>query len=135
MPVARIAADRPPDLRDDERREAFGRLVEDQQARVGHQRAADREHLLLAARELLAAVAEPLGQAREGREHAVERPARARPSAPAARRHHEVLAHREVREDAAAFRHVADAEPRDLLGRAPVDVAALRCDVPPAGAT
>src|SRR3989442_12041689 len=40
-----------PDLGPDERRQPLGRLVEDQQSRVGHQRAADRQHLLLAARE------------------------------------------------------------------------------------
>ena len=37
-------------LLDDDRREAGGRLVEQQQLRLGHQRAADRAHLLLAAR-------------------------------------------------------------------------------------
>src|SRR5213593_607959 len=37
-----------PDLGADERREPFRRLVEDDQARVRHQRASDREHLLLA---------------------------------------------------------------------------------------
>ena len=40
-----------PDLGADQRRQPFGRLVEDEQARVGHQRAADGQHLLLAARE------------------------------------------------------------------------------------
>ena len=74
MPVRADLGDGAPDLGDDERRQPFGRLVEDQQQRIGQQRAADREHLLLAARELLAAVAEPLGQAREGGEHALERP-------------------------------------------------------------
>ena len=47
---------------DDDRRQAFGRLVHDQQARIGQQRAADRQHLLLAAGELGAAVAAALGQ-------------------------------------------------------------------------
>src|SRR3954463_4580899 len=36
------------DLRHDERREAFGRLVEEEHARVAHERARDSEHLLLA---------------------------------------------------------------------------------------
>src|SRR5262247_4514108 len=40
-----------PDLGAHERREPFGGLVEDEQARVRHQRATDREHLLLAAGE------------------------------------------------------------------------------------
>ena len=41
----------------DQRGQAFGRLIEDQQARVGHQRTADRQHLLLAAGELVAMLA------------------------------------------------------------------------------
>src|SRR5215470_1667968 len=45
------------DLDAHERREPLGRLVEDEELRVGHERAADREHLLLAARELAAEVA------------------------------------------------------------------------------
>ena len=49
-------------LLDDRRREPLGGLVHDQQRRVREQRAADREHLLLAAGELRAAV--PLALAR-----------------------------------------------------------------------
>src|SRR4051812_13612433 len=45
-----------PDLLAYDRREALGRLVEDEEARIGHERAADRQHLLLAAGELRAAV-------------------------------------------------------------------------------
>ena len=60
----------------DQRRQALGGLVEDQQRRVGHQRPADRQHLLLAAGELAAAVAAALGQAREQAVDAVEGPAR-----------------------------------------------------------
>ena len=52
-------------LLDDDRREALERLVEQQQRRIGHQRARDRQHLLLAAGELVAHVAAPLGEARE----------------------------------------------------------------------
>ena len=80
---------------------------------IGHQRAADREHLLLAAGELLAAVAEALARG------AGTSRARARASTcgtavgAAARRDQQVLAHRQVRKDAAALGHVADAESRD----------------------
>ena len=50
---SRLSAPRQPQIsRADERRQALGRLVEDQQLRIGHQRAADRQHLLLAAGEL-----------------------------------------------------------------------------------
>src|SRR5215467_4944319 len=58
------------DLDADEGREALGRLVEDEEFRVGHQRAADREHLLLAARELAAEVALARSEMRETRVHA-----------------------------------------------------------------
>ena len=69
-----------PDLGAHQRRQALGRLVEDQQARIGHERAADREHLLLAARQLRAEIALALAQPREQRVHAIERPRLARPS-------------------------------------------------------
>ena len=76
-------ADSPPSRRpaivsviqvDDARREPLGGLVEEEDARVGEQRAADRDHLLLAARELVAAVPAPLLQAREQLVDGVERP-------------------------------------------------------------
>ena len=77
------------------------------------QRAADGQHLLLAARELVAAIGQPLGQARE------RAPARARtvqrrwPRVPAALGDRQVLRHAEAGEDAAALRHVGDAAPGD----------------------
>src|SRR4030081_1242507 len=46
-----------PDLGADERCQPFRRLVEDEQARIGHQGASDREHLLLAAGERAAETA------------------------------------------------------------------------------
>src|SRR5258708_17203647 len=59
-------ADHLEDLLDDERREAERRLVEQQEARAAHQRAADRQHLLLAARERAAALAPaPLAAGKE----------------------------------------------------------------------
>ena len=42
-------------MRDDDRREAFGRLVHDQEPRI-EQQAADRQHLLFTAGELRAAI-------------------------------------------------------------------------------
>ena len=60
------------DLRDEQRREAERRLVEQEQPRPLHERAREREHLLLAAAEraglLVAALLDPrevLGDARE----------------------------------------------------------------------
>src|SRR5258708_7404548 len=49
-------AQHPDDLLDDHRREPLGRLVEHQQRRIEHQRARNRQHLLLAAGELEAEI-------------------------------------------------------------------------------
>ena len=46
-------------LSDDHRRETFGRLVHDEKAGIAKKRPSDRQHLLLAARKLAAAVATP----------------------------------------------------------------------------
>jgi hypothetical protein len=52
---------------DDRRREAEARLVEQQQLGLAHQRAADRQHLALAARHGAGALQPPLGEPREHR--------------------------------------------------------------------
>src|SRR5262249_10513337 len=71
-----------------------------------------REHLLLPARELAAAIAAPLGKARKGLEDPLDRPG-AGPS----QRHLQIVLDREVGEDLAALGHVADTERGDLGGR------------------
>ena len=64
---------------DDHRRQSLERLVEQQELGIAGERAAHRQHLLLAARELVAVIAPPLGEAREEIVDALERPfARAR---------------------------------------------------------
>ena len=83
-------------------------------SRMRHQRAADRQHLLFAARELRAQVVEALAQARKGLQHAFERPVVAAVAA-AARGHHQVFAHRQVREHAAAFGHIGHAGTRHVV--------------------
>src|SRR5919201_2984906 len=55
----------PEDLLDDERREPERRLVEEEEARPAHQRAAEREHLLLSARERPRLLAAPAAHPRE----------------------------------------------------------------------
>ena len=102
-------------LLDDQRRQALGGLVHHQQARLEQQRAADGQHLLLATRQLRAAVALALGQPREHRVDAVE-------VAPAPGHQAQRLVDRQRRPDAAALRHVGDAAPRDLVRRQAEDL-------------
>ena len=98
---------------DDRRREPLGGLVHDQQLRVRQERAADREHLLLAAGELRAAVLLALGEAREELVDRGRRPARRRA---AARR---IMRRCSSTESDGNSRrpcgHVADPEPGDLV--------------------
>ena len=107
---------------DDDRREPFERLVEQHDARIEDQRAGDRQHLLLAAGELVAEIAAALGQPREQRVDLVERP-RSRP-----RDRGHVLLDRERPEDVALLRHPADAGMRALVRAQPGDVAAVEPD-------
>jgi hypothetical protein len=68
--VMRFAAQRVERLEqfgDDLRRQAQRRFVEQQHARLGHQAAGDRQHLLLAAGQQAGALLQPLAQAREAR--------------------------------------------------------------------
>ena len=102
------------DLLDDHRRQAFGRLVHHQHARVEQQRAADREHLLLTARQLGAAVAPAIRQPREQRVDALDRP---RALACALCRKPQVLVDRQRWPHAPTLRHVADAELGDHVRR------------------
>ncbi len=97
------------DLRDDDRRQTLRRLVHDEQPRVGQQRAGDREHLLLAARKLRAAVVAPLGEAREGLIDALDRPG----PAPQAGGHAQMLVDGQRTPQPPPLRDIADAEPRD----------------------
>ena len=109
---------------DDHRREAFERLVHQQERRVAHQRAPDRQHLLLAAREVIAAV--PAARGERGKElvDPGERPG------PGLRRDNQVLLDRQRREDLALLRHEADAEPRAPVGRQGRDIASGKADMP-----
>ena len=60
---------------DHDRRKPLRRLVHEDELRVEHQRARDREHLPLAAGELAAAMPGALGKPREGLEDASQVPA------------------------------------------------------------
>ena len=82
-----------------------------------HEGAADRQHLLLAAGQRAAHLRDPLLQAREQLEHALEVLRRCSPLAPGVSAHLEVLADGQAGEDPAALRHWRDAAPHDVVGR------------------
>src|SRR5437879_2365910 len=119
LPARLEVGQAPPDLRPDEWREPLRRLVEDEQARVRHERAPDREHLLLAAREGPAEDALATGELGKEVEDLLDRPRV--PAAAAVRRGRDkILAHGEVREDLAASGPEAGPRPPDgiEIGRA-----------------
>ncbi|GCC42075.1 hypothetical protein chiPu_0026433, partial [Chiloscyllium punctatum] len=97
------------DLCNDHRRKPLGRLVHDQQMRVGEQRARDREHLLLAAGELVAAIVLALGEAREDVVDALDGPGAAAQAAG----ERKVFVDGQRAPQPPALRHIADAEPGD----------------------
>src|SRR5580700_6129542 len=114
------------DILDDRRLDALGRLVEQEQPRPHHQRAADGELLLLAARQIAAAPAQHGFQHREQREHVVGHAAlvaRQRRKTGA-----QIFLDREQRKDFAALRHIGDTAPRPLRRLQRGDVAALPGD-------
>src|SRR3989454_1482074 len=110
---------------DDERGQALGRLVEEQELRVPHEGTRDGEHLLLAAGEKTALpVAEP-AERREQLEYALGgEAARPRPS----RGDVQVLPDREVAEDSTILRHEPDAKRGHAKGGRARDVAPLPHD-------
>ena len=114
------------DVPDDDGREPFGRLVEEQEVGVRHQGAADGEHLLLAAREVLAGMRLARREPREEREDAIEVPASGSP----VRRHLQVLQHRERGKDPPTLRDEAHPHLDGAKRRQAGHVAALE-DHPP----
>src|SRR5579885_1822121 len=100
-----------------DRREPDRGLVDEEDARRGHQRAGEREHLLLTAAHAARELAAPLLQDREelvaGGEIALQLIA----GGAAVGAEVEILLHRELREKAATLRHERDAELDDFLGR------------------
>ena len=101
---------------DNDRRQALGRLVHDQEPRVEQERARNGEHLLLAAGELIAAIGAPFGETRKRFVDARDRPLRLAVAGGEA----QMLIDGERRPQAPALRNVGKAEPRDL-GRAAPD--------------
>ncbi len=94
------------DLLDDDRRQSFGRLVHDQEARIAEKRARDRQHLLLAAGQLRAAAGAPLIEPRKCLIDALDRPRCVRT---AGRDQAQVFVDRKARPHPPSLRHVTDA--------------------------
>src|SRR5258708_6247493 len=57
-------------------RQAFRRLIHENELRINYERASNREHLPLAARELSGKMVSPLGEPRKQREDALDGPSR-----------------------------------------------------------
>ena len=105
-------------LLDDDRRQPLQRLVEEEQRRVGHERPRDREHLLLAPRQVVPPAAPALGEPREQRVDARQIPTAG------ARGHGEVLLNAQRRKDLALLSDPPEPGPRATMGRHPRQVAA-----------
>src|SRR5438477_7601939 len=116
-----------PDLLAHQRREPLGRFVEDEEMRIGHERPADGEHLLLAAREPAAEVVHAPRERGEEFQHLGERPRVARRAAVFGERD-QILPHAQVGEDLASFRDERDTAARDAVGTLPFDALATETD-------
>src|SRR5271165_466402 len=114
-------------LLDDDGRQTERQLVDQQQLRTGHQAAADRAHLLLAAGERARELFGALAQSRKLRVHALDVGSDLVIAAVEGA-HEKIVVHRESAEQAAALRHVADARGDDALGSPPGDVHAVEDD-------
>jgi hypothetical protein len=109
-------------------REAERRLVEQHQPGPRHQRAADREHLLLATRERAGRLIPALGEDREAAKQAIHVGGDRAGVAAQVAAHLQVFAHRHVRKHVAPFRTVRDSARDDLLRRHSGDVLAVEPD-------
>src|SRR5579872_1381623 len=89
---------------DDHRRQPLERLIEEEERRIHHERADQAQHFLLTARELVAIMPPPLGQAWKELEDPLERPA---PGTPPTCRDGEILGDGERAEDIAFLRNPA----------------------------
>src|SRR5256886_4089328 len=112
------------DLLDELRCEAFGGLVQQQHGRIAHERAGDREHLLFASRQLIAAHRAATREDREQIHHPRLVPAVGhRP-----RGDREVFADAQIAEDAAALRDERDAGSGDAIRRRTGEIGTVDAD-------
>ena len=116
-------------LLDDDRREPERQLVDQEQLGAGDGGHGERQHLLLAAREVAGPLVAAGGQGREGGQRLLDHvgvalaPAPALPGGGA-----QVVLDAQVGEDPLAAGHLGDAEAGDLVGRQVGDVAPVEDD-------
>src|SRR5688572_2907260 len=117
------------DLPDHAWHQPFGRLVEQDDLRLEHHRAGDREHLLLAAGERAAGLVPALLQNREARVHLLEQlVAPDVGDAGTVEAGPEVLADGQQLEDSPVLGHPRDAAPREVVRRYSADGLAFEGD-------
>jgi len=123
-------ADGVKDLPCDERREAERGLVQHQETGAAHQRAADGQHLLLAAGQRAAALRDTFLEAGKQREDTFETGIALGVGAlgGGVRAHAQVFSHGHARENAPSFGRLRDTQPGDVMGRLKGDVAAVERD-------
>src|SRR5881396_4143900 len=128
---ARLAVHATDDLEDlvhQHRRQPHRGLVEQHELGPGHERAADRHHLLLAARDVAGLDLAPLRQPGKVAIHELELPLRRVAVLPRVAAREEVLLDREVLEDVPALHHLDDSTLDDLGRVLPVDRQCLELD-------
>src|SRR5256884_6394867 len=122
-------ADLDEDLRDEFRREAQARFVEDEDGGLRHQGASDADHLLLTAAEATGLYPGSFAQPREQFVDVGERLVRGGPRRLAVRAESEVSFRRQEGEQMAALRAGGDSLAGAFVGRRPRDVLSLERDV------
>ena len=106
---------------DDQRRKAERGFIENQQTRLRDERAADRQHLLLAAGEHAGALMAALLQDREILIHPIKSRVEGAARAPAISAELQIIFDREIRKQHAPLGHLDDAEVDDVFRRTPLD--------------
>ena len=109
------------DLLNNDRREPFGRLIQQEQPRSSAQDARNRQHLLFATRQFGALAFQPLAQIGKQREDAVDLES----AGAHLRRQEQIFTHVEASEYSALFRAERNAGARDRIRGLPHELPAL----------
>ena len=118
----------PTDLLDETRRQPERRLVEQDHLRARHQRAADHQHLLLAARQIAGLLIAAIAQRREQRIGALDAIAQRLVIVAHVTARYQIFLDRQVLEYAAALEHLRDAVPHHLVRWQAVEARSVELD-------